>query len=1071
MHVIAQAVHSKPDSNRLEVYYKNITDNPFGKKAVTKYINSLLPRILNKANIVQPSGSTGTCSDSSFSKQFTTDNFSAYSSYVMTAKNGDIILSGAANNANYSRNYYFAYIMRLDKNGNVKWMKEYYNDKIDWFNFYRLYETDNNELVAVGSIINTGDYSLDSNYSTAVVKLTENGDITWTTSINSNLEKGMGECSGGSSVTVNSINPGLNGDFIFCGSTTGCPSPEYNTIFLLDKNGKIKWDANFACLVGFQHGISAILYNGNILSAAKLDNFFSGGDNTIDLFFQILDYNTGKTISVKPFKADYPYPDFYYKPFGYWTMQMQTGDNGHFYIYGNMLNAYSQDGIHDEMFGVVEFDHDLSYVNGYTVGTNSISTDGQSGYYSSNIRVNPSGDAAINWLKFTDPNEQQIFFANIVNGRFIKSRILYQHTGSYGNAELFLNADNSILHYSNYQTENNSEYQSFLALRKRYPSDTTQSECAGFDSSFAFFGDLKYTDYPQFQVNDSAFNELYTISNTFSVGAQNITEESMCNTQSICDSIKIHGKLSYCETNPEAVFTAYKNKECGAGLTWNFDSSSISKIEYPNDTTLDVKFNKDWSGKIYAQVSGGACSLTVTDSVLVNVQSTNNVLDLGADTILCDGDSIVLNAGKYNTYTWQNGSHDSTFMADQPGKYYVDVTDFCSNVYSDTLVVASAKVPPFSIGNDTTICVGDTISLTASAGFVKYTWFPSSLNNNNNTNASAVINQNQLIYADATTHDGCVTSDSVNVSTKYARPVNLGNDTSFCDYASLTLNAGNGYTSYQWNNGSNAQTITVNQTGEYIVRAKDANDCFASDSMHIVNVYTHPTPDLGNDKNICNGSTITLDAGKFAGYIWNDGSSSQYLNVSQAGVYWVNVTDNDHCSGSDTFAVQQLLQPPADFLKPVDSLCSYDELTLSAQGSFETYLWSTGETFPSITVDKPGLYTLNVTDANGCSGTDATDVVQKDCMYGVYIPSAFTPNSDGKNDVFRAMVFGKVIYFKLNIYDRFGELIFSATDPSKGWDGTIKGQPQNIGTYVWQCAYQLQGSAAVYKKGTVVLMH
>jgi gliding motility-associated-like protein len=265
--------------------------------------------------------------------------------------------------------------------------------------------------------------------------------------------------------------------------------------------------------------------------------------------------------------------------------------------------------------------------------------------------------------------------------------------------------------------------------------------------------------------------------------------------------------------------------------------------------------------------------------------------------------------------------------------------------------------------------------------------------------------------------------------------------------------------------------ITVNKTGKYTVNAKDVNDCFASDSLHIINVYTHPAPDLGNDKNICDGASITLNAGNYNTYVWNDGSPSQYLKVMSPGTYWVQVTDNNYCIGSDTFVVSQLLQPPVDFLPPVDSLCSYDKLTLTPLGSFAAYSWSTGEMQPTITVDKPGLYTLYVTDYSGCSGTSTTNVVEKDCMFGVYIPSAFTPNSDGRNDIFKALVFGKIIYFSFNIYDRFGELVFSTNNPSKGWNGLINGQPQNTGTYVWQCAYQLEGSTAKVEKGTVVLMH
>lgn len=133
-------------------------------------------------------------------------------------------------------------------------------------------------------------------------------------------------------------------------------------------------------------------------------------------------------------------------------------------------------------------------------------------------------------------------------------------------------------------------------------------------------------------------------------------------------------------------------------------------------------------------------------------------------------------------------------------------------------------------------------------------------------------------------------------------------------------------------------------------------------------------------------------------------------------------------------------------------------------------MWSTGAGQPNITVDKTGYYTLTVQDVNGCTGSDTIQIVHKDCLNGVNIPTAFTPNNDGKNDIFRAKAFGDVVSFQLIIYNRLGQTVFVTTDRFAGWDGTLNGLPQNPDTFIYKCVYQLQGRKQVMEKGTVVLI-
>lgn len=91
-------------------------------------------------------------------------------------------------------------------------------------------------------------------------------------------------------------------------------------------------------------------------------------------------------------------------------------------------------------------------------------------------------------------------------------------------------------------------------------------------------------------------------------------------------------------------------------------------------------------------------------------------------------------------------------------------------------------------------------------------------------------------------------------------------------------------------------------------------------------------------------------------------------------------------------------------------------------------------------------------------------------MSGIYIPTGFSPNHDGRNDEFRPLIFGDIEYYHFAVYNRYGHLVFQSNDPAKAWDGTFKGRNQDYNTFVWICTYQLKGQPKETKKGTVVLV-
>lgn len=161
---------------------------------------------------------------------------------------------------------------------------------------------------------------------------------------------------------------------------------------------------------------------------------------------------------------------------------------------------------------------------------------------------------------------------------------------------------------------------------------------------------------------------------------------------------------------------------------------------------------------------------------------------------------------------------------------------------------------------------------------------------------------------------------------------------------------------------------------------------------------------------------------------------------------------------------------PAGFLPADTNLCSYEDLTLRPAGSFRQYTWSTGDVYPSITVDQPGLYWLQGIDRYGCSGRDSIVIGRKDCLAGFFMPTAFSPNNDGKNELCAPRLLGKIVKYHFFIFNRWGQKVFDSNDHTRGWDGRINGRAAETGAYVWSCIYQFTNGTEQRAKGTVILV-
>lgn len=224
--------------------------------------------------------------------------------------------------------------------------------------------------------------------------------------------------------------------------------------------------------------------------------------------------------------------------------------------------------------------------------------------------------------------------------------------------------------------------------------------------------------------------------------------------------------------------------------------------------------------------------------------------------------------------------------------------------------------------------------------------------------------------------------------------------------------------------------------------------------------------------------TLTLQnqtADVFDHYLWSTGSIDASITVNQPGKYWLLVYDDcDVNRSNDTIWIELLPSVKADLGEDVlrcdeDSHVLYNPSCNTCQFS-----WSTGETTDSIVVHEKGIYWVEILNANSCTSIDSVFVDFAKCNCDFYIPNAFTPNDDGLNDLFSAKFDCDISDFSMSIYNRWGELIFSTTNPLQAWNAKInnKSVPSDIYAYqvIYTPTYLGEDIAPVLIKGIITVL-
>ena len=284
-----------------------------------------------------------------------------------------------------------------------------------------------------------------------------------------------------------------------------------------------------------------------------------------------------------------------------------------------------------------------------------------------------------------------------------------------------------------------------------------------------------------------------------------------------------------------------------------------------------------------------------TTEFVVNV-SLPPVIDIGADTTICYGDTINLSTSVTNAaYLWQDGSSGSSLNASQSGTYWLQVTQN-SCVISDTVIIDTMICGSYVETRN--ICLGDSITLSDTRYQVDAWALKSAptviISTDSILTVTPVVTTRYLAY-------GANDTTEFIVNVEEAPVVNLGVDTSLCAGETLTLDATANKVTYLWQDGSGDPIFNVTQPGTYWVEL--TNNCGVSSDT--INVAYSPLPiiDMGNDTVLCSGESFILDATTLnATYLWQDGSIASTYNVTQLGIYWVTISVNN-CSASDTVTV------------------------------------------------------------------------------------------------------------------------------------------------------------------------
>lgn len=594
----------------------------------------------------------------------------------------------------------------------------------------------------------------------------------------------------------------------------------------------------------------------------------------------------------------------------------------------------------------------------------------------------------------------------------------------------------------------------------------------------------------------TASTYLATQSGTYSVVAEPFT---------LCKDTSIQITLSF-QSNLTASLNFTPPATICQGETFTLTASGGNSYEW----IVPIGANPSNSNTYIAQVAGdyqviasdvnGVC-IDTSDVVTLTVNPLPNPLINGPSNV-CQGQSIVLQTGIYASYQWERngvslmGQTNNSLQVTQSGNYTVIVTQ---NGCSGTSTIKNVTLLPSPIvsilGSDTICPLTSTQLVCNPANFTQYQWV---LNGNNiGTNLSTLQAQTIGNYAViVVNNNGCSGQSAPFVLSNHPSPnvILTPADTSLIcvGNGSITFTA-SGADDYEWFRNGNAilgvsgNSFTTSNNGNYHVIGTDNNGCKDTSTMSYVAFFTFIPPVLqANHPEICNGTPIQLTAINGNNIIkWKryfatlpNSAGLTSLTVNEPGIY--SIVYDTPC-GLDSSAIPLEITSAniqASFTFEPDYIFEGTPVQMldQSQPSPMQWLWSFGDgtyastqhpvhLFPSV----DSFYTqLIAIIGQNCTDT-AAQWIHVEYGNSLFIPSAFSPNNDGFNDVFYAKG-NNIENFQMQIFDRWGKEIIVLSNITDTWDGKHKGISVPEGAYYYKCTVLFSNNKLQEKSGTVTLV-
>ncbi len=527
----------------------------------------------------------------------------------------------------------------------------------------------------------------------------------------------------------------------------------------------------------------------------------------------------------------------------------------------------------------------------------------------------------------------------------------------------------------------------------------------------------------------------------------------------------------------------------GGTYLWNIPNEATSQIIiHPNvKSTYIVTITNEFG-------------CTDKDSAVVSISDSLHPKIIGK-TEICVYDSTQLTVtGGGTKFIWS--SKDTlptinTHALTNSTIYRVTISDTLGCSGQTQLIVDVKPLPIPDVGMNDSVCEGHSLTLTATGG-LNYSW------NTKEQKQIILITPKATFttYSVTVTNNwGCSDKDTVIIKVNPNPIVQAGKDTSICEGVTVTLTASGTDSIFKWNTDETFPRIKVtpHQSTTYSVILYNKFMCTDTALVKII-VFPAPLPPEINEVILCsndpekNATLEIQNSNKNLLYTWyktntetdplHKGNSMIIHNVIKTENYFVEAKDTIGCNslvrGKGTITIAD--PPLADFKWEPQQIWEYMEVNFTnnsiAYSSSDKmrYIWDFGDKNNLSIVENPthifrdsGVYNIQLiaTDNYNCKDTASKTLIVLHLLK-LWVPDAFTPNHDSKNDLL--FVRGPAKYIHFEIYNQWGYKIYFSDNQTEGWDGTYKGIEQPEGNYVWRLNGQTIDGKNVQIQGITTLV-